>query len=666
MDGGRRAAERQQASPRATRADWDDAREGVMPRLDEQDINPPWDHPSGQLPVIKDTRNSHEADDFGTLESAAAQSVPGLSISEMTGTGRIPAVVPLDPNSGAWSKGIRAPQGATRRAPAIDEVEQPSAQMRALKVGNLARATAIVTAALMLSRVLGLLRTSLFAYTFGSGIDADAFTNAFALPDTIFTIVAGGALASAFIPVFADYLIDKRDRKTAWHIASSAFNIIMVALTIFAVLGYLFAPQFLHLTLSSYFVHGDPEGPIIIHLTRIMLLQPIFLGGATVAVSVLQARQRFVLPAIGSVIYTASLIGGILATLLSRRFGLFGGDIGIDGPAWGVVVGAFLQLVIQIPGLFAAKMEYRPSFDLFHPGVRQMFRLMAPRMINSGLLFVSVFINRDLLGMLDTGTAYGYVTAFTLVMLPVGVFGMAVSQAAFPTLAALVSAGEWKRLRDTIMRTVRGITYLAVPSGLGMMVLAQPLSSLILAHGAFTKADIPLVANPLIFFAVGLLGLALVEILTRSFYALHDSRTPVEVSVLQFMFVIGMSIILLRPMGASGLALATSIGSLGEAFVLLLLLRPRLGGLNLRPYWLFLVNVLAASVVTALAALFVYTFFLVVLPVQPNRLIEAIFLAARLVGAVAAAAVIYFAFSRYLGIDQDVSLDRIVRRVFRR
>jgi putative peptidoglycan lipid II flippase len=668
MDGGRQAADRQRGSAQAMRAEWNDARTSAEIQPDEQDLNPPWDHPSGQLPAAQARKQKGNADDaLWQFESAAQQSLPGLSISEMTGTGKMPAVVPLPGSSGSWSKGISAPNGAAAHAPVVEEeVEQPSAQMRALRVGNLARATAIVTAALLLSRALGLLRTSLFAYTFGSGIDADAFTNAFALPDTIFTIVAGGALASAFIPVFTDYLIEKRDRKTAWHIASSAFNIIMLALTLFAALAFFFTPQFLRITLYNYFTPGNPEGPIIVHLTRIMLLQPIFLGGATVAVSILQARQRFVLPAIGSVIYTVSLIGGILATIMSRRYGLFGGDIGIDGPAWGVVVGALLQLVIQIPGLFTAKMEYRLAFDIFHPGVREMFRLMAPRMLNSALLFVSVFINRDLLGSLDVGAAYGYVTAFTLVMLPIGVFGMAVSQAAFPTLAALVSAGEWKRLRDTIMRTVRGVTYLAVPSALGMIVLATPLSALILAHGAFSKADIPLVSNPLIFFSIGLLGLALVEILTRSFYALHDSRTPVEVSILQFMFVIGMSIILLHPMGASGLALATSLGALGEALVLLLLLRPRLHGLQLRPYWLFLVNVLAASVVTALAALFVYTFFLVVLPVQANRLIETIFLAIRLLGAVSAATVIYFAFSRYLGIDKDVSIDRILRRVFRR
>jgi putative peptidoglycan lipid II flippase len=601
----------------------------------------------------------------------------------MTGTGKLPSVVPLSPHQSGWSKGVRAPVAAANAvgvagAPpqAIDYGEQPSAHVRAINRGNLVRATAIVTAAMLLSRVLGVFRTSLFAYTFGTTMPADAFTNAFALPDAIFSIVAGGALASAFIPIFADYLIEKRDRQTAWHIASSALNLSIASLTLLALLGFIFAPQFLMLTLPVYFAHctaNTPcEGQLIVQLTRIMLLQPIFLGGATIAVAILQARQYFLLPALGQVIYTASLIGGILATVVDKQTHIFGGNLGINGPAYGVVAGAALQFAIQIPGLIQAKMAYRPSLDIFHPGVREIMRLMVPRMLNAALLFVSVFINRNLLALAASdnggdGTVFGYVTAFSLVLLPIGIFGMAISQAAFPTLAALVATGDWVRLRDTIMRTIRGVTYLAVPSSLGLIVLSDPLSRLLIAHHAYDPSKIALVSGPLIFFAIGLLGLSLVEILTRSFYALHDTRTAVEVSLLQFMFVIGLSLVLLQPMGAEGLALATSLGSLGEAWVLLLLLRPRLGGLDLRGLGMFTLNVLAASVVSALAALFVYTLGRVVLPDnQGSAVHQTINLAIQVFAAVGAATVVYFGFARFLGIDDVVPLSRILRRILRR
>ena len=638
----------------------------------EGEINPPWERESGRIPVpqIPSGPSAVPGPDASsaTWRAALEQSMPGVGMGDMTGTGKIPSVVPLTPHESGWSKGLRAPQGATITDRSDVEVDlQPSAHMRALKAGNLVRATAIVSAALLLSRVLGIVRTSLFAYTFDpKGNDANAYTFAFALPDAIFSIVAGGALASAFIPIFADYLIEKRDRKTAWHIASSALNLSMLSLTLLAIIGFIFAPQFLGLTLHPLFVRNPKQAQEVIDLTRIMLLQPIFLGGATIAVAILQARQYFLLPAIGQVIYTASLVGGILLTLIDRHYKIFGGHLEILGPTWGVVIGAALQFVIQIPGLFQAKMEYRPIFDISHPGVREMFRLMVPRLINAVFLYVSVFFNRGLLSALSDGAAYGYVTAFTLVMLPIGVFGMAVSQAAFPTLAALVSAGEWGRMRETILRTLRGVTYLAIPSSLGLIVLAQPISSLLLAHGKFDPQVLPSITQPLMFFSIGLIGLSLVEILTRCFYALHDSRTAVEVSVLQFLFVIGLSIILLQPMGSSGLALATALGSNGEALVLLLLLRPRLGGLDMKTLGIFTLNVLAASVVTALAALFVYTLGTVILPVGPTSTRETIFMTVRLGAAVLSACVVYFGFSRFLGIDDVISVGRIARRILRR
>ncbi|HEV2461563.1 MAG TPA: murein biosynthesis integral membrane protein MurJ [Ktedonobacterales bacterium] len=632
---------------------------------DEMSANPPWEQESGRLPVApppgRGAYGSAEAAPW-EWEPAADQSLPG--VNDMTGTGRVPTIVPLSPNESSWGKGVRAPR-PPRGDVEVDE--QPSMRVRALRAGNLARATAIVTAALLLSRVLGLARTSLFAYTFGATVDADAFTNAFALPATIFNIVAGGALASAFIPVFADYLIDKRDRTSAWHIASSALNLSLVVLTALAALAFVFTPQFLNISLHPLFVNGNTEGLRVVELTRIMLLQPIFLGGATIAVAILQARQHFMLPAIGQVIYTLSLIGGTAVALVDTKTGIFGGHIGILGPTWGVVVGAVLQFLIQIPGLIGAKMHYALSFDIFHPGIHQIFRLMVPRIFNAALLFVSVFVNRSLLGLLNQpGATYGYVTAFTLVMLPLGVFGMAVSQAAFPTLAALVAANEWQRLRVTILQTVRGVTFLALPSSLGLIVLADPLSQLLLDHGSFKPGQVPLISQPLLFFSIGLLGLSQVEILTRCFYALHDTRTAVEVSILQFLFVIGLSVILLNPMGASGLALATALGSNGEALVLLLLLRPRLGGLDLRELGTFSLNVLAASVVSALSALFVYTLMLRVLPGGSASVRQTVYMVGRVSASIVAATIVYFVFSRFLGTDDMLSPGRIARRIFRR
>jgi putative peptidoglycan lipid II flippase len=650
---------------------------------EDRDLNPPWERESGIHPVVDPTPQSASQDHnpLWEFESIIERSYPGTSIETLmnTGTGKVPAAVPLQPGRSIWSAGVSAP--AAKRPPTTngvtaptDDLEldgQPSLQMRALRSGNLVRATIIVTSALMLSRVLGLLRTSLFASVFGSKADAlnaDAFTNAFAFPDMLFTIVAGGALASAFIPVFTTYMVDKRDRNGAWRVASSALNIIMLLLVILAVLGIIFTRQFLTLTLPTIMSNSNGEPETLIQLTQIMLLQPIFLGGATITIAILQARQSFLLPAVGQVIYTLSLIGGILATKVDQSTHIFGGNLGIAGPAWGVVAGALLQFLIQIPGLIGAKMRYSFSLDFLHPGIREMFRLMAPRLLNAVILYVSVFVNRNLLDTLHIkGATYGYVTAFTLIMLPNGIFGMAVSQAAFPTLAALVASNEWAHLRDTISRTVRGIIYLAVPSAFGMMILAEPICRVILGHGDFSLDQLPFFIGPLIYFGIGLTGLSLVEILTRSFYALQDTRTPTQVSIYQFMFSIGLSVVLLGPMGANGLALASSLAWLGEAVVLLLLLRPRLAGLDLRGIGVYLINVVGASVVTALTALLVYRLGELVLPIDDARpSITSVYIIIRLAVAIIVATGVYFGISRFLGIDDVMPLDRIARRIFRR
>jgi putative peptidoglycan lipid II flippase len=619
--------------------------------------------------------------------------VPGLGADDLSGTGKFNVVVPLAPGESAWGRGVSAPTpvrggaggvaippGAALPRPDIEVDSQPSARMRALQPGNLARAAAIVSSAILISRLLGLFRTSLFAYAFGAGPDASAFTYAFTLPDTIFNIVAGGALASAFIPVFTDYLVNRRDRNTAWHVASAAFNISTLALVLLAGLCIVFASPVLRFLVPELFVqkpHITPLGPEVVLLTQIMLLQPIFLGAATMGVAILQARQRFMLPAIGQVLYNVGLIAGIVATIVDQRTRLFGGHLGILGPTWGVVAGAVLQFAIQIPGLFAAKMRYRLSLDLLHPGVRQMFHLMGPRIFNAAASYAAILITTNFLSSIDTnggGVAYGYRTAFSLMLLPLGLFGMAVSQAAFPTLAALVAERQWGRLRDTVLTTLRGVLYLAIPSALGLAVLAEPISRLLLAHGHFSQADVPVVAVPLIYFSIGLVGLSMDEILVRCFYALHDSRTPVLVNCANLAFVIGLSVILLDPMGAGGLALAFALGAVGEAPVLLLLLRPRLGGLDLQRLGIFTLNVLAASLVTALSALFIYRlgtaiqYRLDTMFPSPagTGARETLYLAVELGAGIGVAGVVYFLLSRFLGIDDAVPLDRLVRRVLRR
>ena len=651
--------------------------------LTDDELNPPWDHASGRWPIppqypaqtppparpgMGDAYLEH-------MEPLVERSLPNTSLQDFTATGRITALPPLRPGL-SWSRGLKAPKaaagsvsGARVNRAGVEMDEQPSMHIAALKSSTLVRAATIVSIALLVSRVFGMLRTILFAATFRYGPTTDAYTLAFTLPDAIFNIVAGGALASAIIPVFNDYMVKKRDRKTAWYVASAALNTSMALLVIFCIVAMIFTPQVMHLFFGETFAgcatHAATcSGPLAIDLTRIMLLQPIFLGGATVAIALLQARQSFMAPALGQVVYTLSIVGGIGATLLDSKTGIFGGHLDIFGPTWGVVVGAVLQLLIQIPGLVRVKMAYTPVINVTHPGVVEIGKLMGPRVMNAAVLYSSVFINRILL-IGAAGVLTGYNTAMTLILLPNGVIGQALAQAAFPTLSTLVSAGEWDRLRQTVLRSIQVIMYLAIPSSLGMMVLAKPIATALLDYHNFDPSKLPTVYEPLIFFAIGLTGLALVEILTRAFYALENTRTPTEVSLIQFMFVIGMSI-LLDPWGGPGIALASSIAWTGEAIVLLILLRREMGGFDFKSLSIFTINVLAASVAASLSALLIYMLGEFLLPAGAHSIIETLKLLTRLVAAIIVGGGVYFGFAHFLKIDDVLPLNRVANRLLRR
>jgi putative peptidoglycan lipid II flippase len=477
---------------------------------------------------------------------------------------------------------------------------------------RIGRATLILTGALIASRILGLLRTSMFAAVFGTTNTSDAFIQAFLVPDLIFNMVAGGALSSAFIPVFTQYMIGERDEKTAWHIANSALNLAVAIMMGLALLAIIFAPWIVPLYNPG--LHDQQELNLIISLSRIMFLQSIILGAGVIINSVLNAKQHFLLPAIGTVLYNVGLIIGLIPGLL-----LVDKTTAVYFATIGVVFGAILQVGVQVPGVIKVGMRYQFTFDWRHPGVIQIGRQMVPRVINSAMLYFSFFVDRSLILLMAAGVgltaANGLITqyyqAFQLVLLPYGIFGLALSTAAFPTLAENVTRGRIDRFRSIVQDTLRTILFMSIPSCVGLIVLGFPIIQVLLEHGQYSLTSATNTTVPLALFAIGLPGLAAVEILTRSFYAFRDSKTPVTVSVIQFIFKIALSLLLIQASawglkwGLGGLALSTSIAGLLEAFALLWLLQERIEGLELRKLGIFAARVLLASLAMGLALLIV-------------------------------------------------------------
>jgi len=356
--------------------------------------------------------------------------------------------------------------------------------------------------------------------------------------------------------------------------------------------------------------------------------------------------------------------------------------LAVYAATWGVVLGALFQVGVQIPGLRQVGMQYDfKSFDWRHPGVIQIGRQMVPRIVNAAMLYLSTFVDRGLIQLLVVVVTVGgigglitqYYQALQLVLLPLGIFGMAVSTAAFPTLAENVAKGRIDRVRNTIMETLRSILFMSIPSSVGLIVLGFPIIQVLLQHGRFNLGDAESTAVPLAFFAVGLAGLASVEILTRSFYALRDSKTPVIVSVAQFIFKIALSLVIIdaavwgTQWGMGALAFSTSLAGLLEAAVLYWLLHLRVG-LPLREIGVFIVRVVLASLAMGLALL-VLRFVLDHIPFLNTTLTPAL----GLLGTIAAilklllelfvGVFVYVRASRLLGIEELGPVRRVLDRL---
>ena len=499
----------------------------------------------------------------------------------------------------------------------LQSAAEPARDTGMLQKARIGQASLILSSAFIASRVLGLLRTTMFAYIFGATSTSDAYYQAFLVPDLIFTIVAGGALSSAFIPVFTHYMVGERDEKTAWHVANAALNLAVVIMIGLALLAIILAPWIVPLYNPGLSQHNPQELALIISLSRIMFLQSIILGAGVIINSILNAKQNFLLPAVGTVLYNVGLIIGLIPGFFLAAHGAF--TTAAYFATIGVVLGAVLQVAVQIPGVIKVGLRYSFTFDRHHPGVIQIGRQMVPRVINAGMLFFSTFVDRGLILLLAVGInpelingrITQYYQAFQLVLLPLGIFGMAISTAAFPTMSENVTRGRMDRVRNIIQDTLRSILFMSIPSSVGLIVLGLPIIQVLLQHGAFTLDNAISTAIPLAFFAVGLTGLASVEILTRSFYALRDSKTPVTVSISQFILKIALSLLLINAAGwglqwgLGGLALSTSIAGLLEAFALLWLLQERIEGLELRNLALFSARVLLASLAMGLGLLIV-------------------------------------------------------------
>ena len=444
---------------------------------------------------------------------------------------------------------------------------------------RLAQAATIVMAFFIASRVLGLARDIVISHQFGTSRALDAYFAAFSVPDFIFNIVAGGALGSAFIPTFAAALA-LGDTGRAWRLASAVINLALILTTAIAVLLAAFAPQVVAATVAQGFAPEDQA--LTAALMRWMLITPIVFGVSGIVMGILNSHQHFVLPALAPVLYNAAIIAGAL---------FIAPTMGVYGLAAGVVAGAFLHLLIQIPWLVHARMQYAPTLGLSNADVREVGRLMLPRTFGIAAVQINFLVNTMLASGLPAGRIAALSYAWRLMLLPVGIVGQSLGTAVFPTFSEQNARQEHDDFQRTFSTAFRATLYLTIPAAVGLFILGSPLIVLVFQRGEFDAQSTSETAWALQFYALALFAHSSLEILTRAFYAMHDTRTPVVVGVGSMVVNVALSFALIAPLAQGGLALANSIATILEMLTLLLLLRRRMIGIDERRIALAVVRI---------------------------------------------------------------------------
>jgi putative peptidoglycan lipid II flippase len=440
---------------------------------------------------------------------------------------------------------------------------------------QIARAAGTVMVAFVISNLVGLVRQILISRQFGTGPELDAFYTASTYPDLVFALIAGGALASAFVPTYTGYLT--RDEAPAgWRLASAVANLIVLVLTAISLLSAIFAPQIVHYILAPSY--GPAQLALTASLMRILLIAPTVFGVSGIVMGVLNAHQHFLLPALAS---TMLWLGYIFGLIFLVPF------MGIYGLAWGAVLGAFLHLAIQLPGLFRLPdRSYDLTLWLSDPSVREVFKLMGPRLIGIAAVQINFVVNVIIATGQPPGSLAAIKYGFAIMTMPQVVIAQSIAIAALPTFSAQVALGDLPGMRASLAASLRGMFLLALPATFGLILLRDPVVQALFQHGEFNARSTEMVAWALLWYTAGLLGHGLVEILSRGFYAMHNTRTPVLVSVgamsLNVLFSFGFSALFTQlgwmPLG--GLALANTVATALEGATLLILMRQRLQGIE--------------------------------------------------------------------------------------
>ena len=441
------------------------------------------------------------------------------------------------------------------------------------EAARITKAAGTVGAATLLSRIFGFIRDVVVAWFFGAGLASDAFFMAFTIPNLLRRLFAEGSLTISFVPVFTECLF-KRGREEAFRLARSAWWLLTFVLAAVALLGVLFSPLIVKL-IAGGFLTSPEKFDLTVLLTRIMFPYIFFISLVALAMGILNALGHFAAPALAPVLLNLAMIGSVL--LLSPHLAEPS-----KGLAIGVIIGGVLQLALQIPFMVRNGFRLFVRSPLYHPAIKRIALLMVPAIFGAAVYQMNIVVSRLLASHLPEGSVSYLYYADRLVQFPLGIFAIALATAVLPSLSKQAALGDMEGLRSSFSYALMLIFFITIPAMTGLIILREPIVRLLFQRGAFDPITTRLTAEALLYYGLGLWAFSGVRIVVSTFYALQDTKTPVKMAVISLLVNIVLSLLLMKPMRHSGLALATSLASGVNLILLIGALKKRLGRIGAR------------------------------------------------------------------------------------
>ena len=459
---------------------------------------------------------------------------------------------------------------------------------------HLLKSASTVSTITILSRILGYIRDSRIAYLLGTGDLADAFMLAFRIPNLLRRLVGEGAVNAAVVPVFTGYLTEER-KEEAWQFINILFTVATVVMTGVTIVGILLSPLIVRLYASG-FASTPGKAEITTLLTRIMFPYIALVSVSALSYGVLNSLRRFAAPAFAPVMLNLTIIA----------FSFLGGSAFSNHAvalAVGVVVGGILQIAIQIRPLMRSGWRFRPAWDLAHPGLRQVGRMLVPLMFGVGILQINVFVGLQFASRMAEGSVASLTLADRVMELVLGGYTLALSTAILPLLARQAAQRRLDEMRETLNLASRMVLFITIPATIGLVLLRYEIIEVLFQHGEFDARSTALTAHPLMFYAMGLAMISMVKIIVPAFYALKDTRTPVQIGFVSMLLNLGLNFVLIGPFQNGGPALATSLAAVFDSTCLMVIFYRRHGSIGLTDVARSLGKFLVAGAVMAVVTM---------------------------------------------------------------